>query len=156
GRGGLRPRRHGRAARRQAGPPGPGQAHHSDRRVPACCPGVDVRGSAGRTGRRPVRGPAAPTHRGTGPPAVRAAASASTGRFWPVGEPGQANYEALRQQVLATGTLPDCLAAARFARRGLAGLIAWPAAEPVFRVELVGAARPPWTPYHDPRLDALA
>jgi hypothetical protein len=26
----------------------------------------------------------------------------------------------------------------------------------VFRVELVGAARPPWSPYADPRLDALA
>jgi len=87
---------------------------------------------------------------------VRAAASASPGRFWPVGEAAQADYETLRGQVLATATLPDCLAAARFARRGLAGLIAWPAAEPVFHAELVGAARPPWTPYDDPRLDALA
>jgi hypothetical protein len=41
-------------------------------------------------------------------------------------------------------------------RRGLAGLIAWPVAEPVFHAELVGAARPRWTPYDDPRLDALA
>jgi hypothetical protein len=57
---------------------------------------------------------------------------------------------------LAAGALPDSVAAARFARRGLAGLIAWPAAEPVFRAELVGAARPPWTPYDDPRLHALA
>ena len=48
------------------------------------------------------------------------------------------------------------LAAARFARRGLAGLIAWPAAEPVFRAELAGAARPPWTPGADPREQALA
>jgi hypothetical protein len=87
---------------------------------------------------------------------VTAAACAAPGRFWPVGEAAQADYEALRRQVLASGALPDCLAAARFARRGLAGLIAWPAAEPVFRGELVGAVRPPWTPYHDPRLDALA
>lgn len=87
---------------------------------------------------------------------MTAAASAAPGRFWPVGEAAQADYETLRRQVLATGALPDCLAAARFARRGLAGLIAWPAAEPVFRAELVGAARPPWTPHHDPRLDALA
>jgi hypothetical protein len=87
---------------------------------------------------------------------VTAAASAAPGRFWPVGEAAQADYEALRRQVLASGALPDCLAAARFARRGLAGLIAWPAAEPVFRGELVGAVRPPWTPYDDPRLDALA
>ncbi len=87
---------------------------------------------------------------------MTAAASASPGRFWPVGEAAQADYETLRRQVLASGALPDCLAAARFARRGLAGLIAWPAVEPVFRAELVGAARPPWTPHHDPRLDALA
>jgi hypothetical protein len=87
---------------------------------------------------------------------VRTAAFASPGRFWPVGEAAQADYETLRRQVLTTGTLPDCVAAARFTRRGLAGLIAWPAAEPVFHAELVGAVRPPWTPYHDPRLDALA
>jgi hypothetical protein len=73
-----------------------------------------------------------------------------------VGEAAQADYETLRRQVLATGTLPESLAAARFARRGLAGLITWPATEPVFHAQLVGAARPPWTPYHDPRLDALA
>jgi len=87
---------------------------------------------------------------------VSTAAFASPGRFWPVGEAAQADYENLRRQVLATATMPDCLAAARFSRRGLAGLIAWPAAEPVFCAELVGAARPAWTPYADPRLDALA
>jgi hypothetical protein len=87
---------------------------------------------------------------------VTTAVSAEPGRFWPVGEAAQADYETLRRQVLASGALPDCLAAARFARRGLAGLIAWPGAEPVFRAELVGAVRPPWTPYDDPRLDALA
>ena len=88
---------------------------------------------------------------------MTAAASAAPGRFWPVGEAAQADYETLRRQVLATGVLPaESLPAARFARRGLAGLIAWPAAEPVFRAELVGAARPPWTPYDDPRLHALA
>jgi hypothetical protein len=87
---------------------------------------------------------------------VTAAASASPGRFWPVGEAAQADYETLRLQVLSTGAPPESVAAARFARRGLAGLIAWPAAEPVFRAELVGAARPRWTPYDDPRLHALA
>ena len=87
---------------------------------------------------------------------MTAAAFASPGRFWPVGEAAQADYETLRRQVLSTGALPDCLTAARFALRGLAGLIAWPAAEPVFRAELVGAVRPPWTPYDDPRLHALA
>ena len=77
-------------------------------------------------------------------------------RFWPVGEAAQADYEALRAHVLATGAAADSLAAARFARRGLPGLIAWPAAEPVFDANLLGSHRPAWTPHHDPRLDALA
>ncbi len=67
-------------------------------------------------------------------------------RFWPVAESAQADYEALRDAVLATGTLPDELASARFRRRGLAGLIAWPAAEPVFVAELRGSSRPAWSP----------
>ena len=80
-----------------------------------------------------------------------------TGRaFWPPAEAAQADYEVLRAHVLACGGLPSGLAAARFARRGLAGLIAWPAAEPLFRAELAGAARPPWTPRADPREQALA
>ena len=77
-------------------------------------------------------------------------------RFWPVGQPAQADYETLRAHVLATGATPDSLIAARFTRRGLSGLIAWPSAEPVFHTELLGAHRPPWTPHHDPRLDALS
>ena len=77
-------------------------------------------------------------------------------RFWPVAESAQADYEGLRAAVLATGALPADVAAARFARRGLAGLIAWPAAEPVFAAAFRGAARPAWSPYADPRLDALA
>ena len=77
-------------------------------------------------------------------------------RFWPAGEAAQADYEALRAHVLTTGAPPDSLTAARFGRRGLPGLIAWPSAEPVFDAELLGAHRPPWTPHHDPRLDALA
>jgi hypothetical protein len=76
--------------------------------------------------------------------------------FWPPAEAAQADYEMLRACVLAGGCLPAGPAAARFARRGLAGLIAWPAAEPDFRAELCGAARPPWTPHADPREQALA
>jgi hypothetical protein len=87
---------------------------------------------------------------------VSAAALVWPRRFWPVGEAAQADYEALRAHVLATGRPPDSLAAARFARRGVAGLIAWPSAEPVFDAVLLGAARPPWTPHEDPRFDALA
>jgi hypothetical protein len=76
--------------------------------------------------------------------------------FWPAGEAAQADYEALRGHLLAAGRLPQSLPAARFTRRGLAGLIAWPAAEPAFTAVLVGAIRPPWSPHADPRLDALA
>jgi hypothetical protein len=79
-----------------------------------------------------------------------------TRRFWPVAEAAQADYEALRGHVLAVGALPDSSAAARFCRRGLAGLIAWPTAEPVYRADLVAASRPKWTPHTDPRVDALA
>ena len=76
--------------------------------------------------------------------------------FWPPGEAAQVDYEALRSRVCEHSGLPEGLAAARFARRGLAGLIAWPAAEPVFVAELVAAARPAWTPHEDPRVAALA
>jgi hypothetical protein len=76
--------------------------------------------------------------------------------FWPPREAAQIDYETLRAHVLEHSGLPESLAAARFARRGLAGLIAWPAAEPVFVVELLGAARPAWTPHEDPRVAALA
>ena len=78
-----------------------------------------------------------------------------THRFWPVGEGAQADYETLRGAVLRGDPLQS-LAAARFARRGLAGLIAWPAAEPAYAATVHGAARMPWTPHADPRLDALA
>jgi hypothetical protein len=76
--------------------------------------------------------------------------------FWPPDEAAQADYEMLRAHLLGHGALPGGLAAARFTRRGLAGLIAWPAAEPDFRADLLGAARPPWTPHADPREQALA
>ena len=75
--------------------------------------------------------------------------------FWPVGEAAQADYEALRVQAL-DGERAGSVSAARFARRGLAGLIAWPAAEPVFSGPVLGGMRPRWSPHDDPRLDALA
>lgn len=80
----------------------------------------------------------------------------STGSFWPPSEAAQIDYETLRAQVLDGRGLSEGLAAARFTRRGLAGLIAWPAAEPVLVAELIGAARPAWTPHEDPRVAALA
>lgn len=76
--------------------------------------------------------------------------------FWPPSEAAQADYERLREHLLSHGVLPDDLASARFARRGLAGLIAWPASEPVFAGQLLGAARPAWSPYADDRITALA
>jgi hypothetical protein len=76
-------------------------------------------------------------------------------RFWPATEACQADYESLREVVLDGGTSLS-VSAQRFERRGLAGLIAWPAAEPVFFGRLNGAVRPAWTPRADPRLEALA
>jgi hypothetical protein len=75
--------------------------------------------------------------------------------FWPVGEAAQADYEALRVVALSGGRL-EGVAAARFERRGLVGLIAWPVTEALFTASVSGAARPPWTPYADPRVEALA
>lgn len=80
----------------------------------------------------------------------------STRSFWPPIEAAQVDYEALRAHVLEHDRLPDDLAAARFARRGLAGLITRPVSGPVFVAEMVGASRPAWSPHADPRLDALA
>jgi hypothetical protein len=76
-------------------------------------------------------------------------------RFWPAGDAAQADYELLREVALAGGASLS-IAAQRFERRGLAGLIAWPAAEPVFSAHLTGAIRPAWTPHADPRVEALA
>jgi hypothetical protein len=73
-----------------------------------------------------------------------------------VSEAAQAEYERLRDAVVSGGQLPDDLTSARFSRRGLAGLIAWPDSDPVFLAELIGASRPAWTPYADPRVAALA
>src|SRR5438067_2490509 len=86
--------------------------------------------SGGGAGRGPVRGGAAPAHHRAGPRPVSARA------FWPPAEAAQADYEMLRAHLLKAGVLPGGLAASRFTRRGLAGLIAWPAAEPVFRADL--------------------
>jgi hypothetical protein len=75
--------------------------------------------------------------------------------FWPPAEPAQADYERLRAAALAGAPLVD-VAAARFARGGLAELIAHPVAAADFRAVLHGASRPPWTGHTDPRSDVLA
>lgn len=76
-------------------------------------------------------------------------------RFWPPAEAAQVDYEALRAATLAGEPPRDELAAARFARRGLAGVIAWPRAEPVYLGAVVGAHRPRWSGAEDPREAAL-
>jgi hypothetical protein len=75
--------------------------------------------------------------------------------LWPIGEAAQADYEALRAAALR-GDLPGAdLAAARFARRGLAGLIAWSSTDPDYLASLVGAERPHWSGREDPREQVL-
>jgi hypothetical protein len=76
-------------------------------------------------------------------------------RFWPVGEPAQADYERLRALALDREPCDELLAARRFERRGLAGLISWPAAEPDYLGSLVGATRPAWCGDQDPREQRL-
>lgn len=78
-----------------------------------------------------------------------------SGRFWPIAEPAQADYEQLRAIVLAGGELGEVLAARRFARRGLAGLISWPSAEPTFLGSVLGTGRPAWSGCEDPREQQL-
>lgn len=75
--------------------------------------------------------------------------------FWPVGEAAQADYEQLRALALA-GVPAVSAAAARFERHGLWGLIASPQAAPAYVANIVGAGRPAWSPYQDPRELALA
>lgn len=76
-------------------------------------------------------------------------------KFWPIGEAAQADYERLRAISIVGGHLAT-VTWARFERRGLAGLISWPASDPVFTATILGAVRPAWTGYVDPRLEALA
>ena len=156
GRGGVRSRRDGRAAGRQTRPPQPvkltdqivGSCRPHRRTDPApSWPRRSPTGSGWYCTGAPWNGPDGGEHR-----CARLARSpVLAGR-----RGGAGDYEVLRAHVLATGATPDSLTAARVTRRGVAGLIAWPSAEPVFHAALLGAHRPPWTPHHDPRLDALA
>ncbi len=78
-----------------------------------------------------------------------------SGRFWPIADPAQADYEQLRSIVLAGGELGEIVAAQRFARRGLAGLISWPSAEPAYLGSVIAADRPAWCGREDPREQQL-
>ena len=76
-------------------------------------------------------------------------------RLWPISEPAQADYERLRALVLAGERCGELLAARRFERRGLAGLISWPQAEPDYLGSVSGARRPAWCGGEDPREQQL-
>jgi len=75
--------------------------------------------------------------------------------LWPPADAAQVDYEALRTAVL-DGQAGDERVAARFARAGLAGLIAAPVTDTLMVVRVVGARRPAWSPHDDPREAAMA
>jgi hypothetical protein len=76
-------------------------------------------------------------------------------RFWPATDRAQLDYERLREMALAgTGLIGP--AANRFQRGGVLALIRRPSpAAPHLIATLVEVPRPRWSPYLDPRLDAL-
>ena len=76
-------------------------------------------------------------------------------RFWPAVDPAQLDYERLREMALA-GRLLAGPPAERFQRGGLMALIKKPTLTPFLTARLVEVPRPRWSPYVDPRLEALA
>ena len=77
-------------------------------------------------------------------------------RFWPATDPVQLEYELLREMALA-GTRLVGLEAERFQLGGLVALVRRPRpAAPRLVATLIEVPRPPWSPYLDPRLEALA
>jgi len=77
-------------------------------------------------------------------------------RFWPAIDPVQLEYERLREMALA-GTRFIGPEAERFQHGGLVALIKRPGSTASrLTATLVEVPRPRWSPYLDPRLDALA
>ena len=77
-------------------------------------------------------------------------------RFWPATDRAQLDYERLREMALA-GTHLIGPEANRFQHGGLLALIRRPSSvAPPLIATLVEVPRPRWSPYLDPRLDALA
>lgn len=77
-------------------------------------------------------------------------------QFWPATDHSQLDYEHLRDRALADALLvgPE---AERFRRGGLSALIRRPtSSSPRLAATLVAVQRPRWSPYADPRLEALA
>ena len=77
-------------------------------------------------------------------------------RFWPATDRAQLDYERLREMALA-GTRLIGPEAERFQHGGVAALIRRPGSTAArLTATLVEVPRPRWSPYVDPRLDALA
>jgi hypothetical protein len=77
-------------------------------------------------------------------------------QFWPAIDPVQLEYERLREMALAGLRLvgPE---AERFQHGGLLALVRRPSSARIgLFASLVEVPRPRWSPYVDPRLDALA
>lgn len=77
--------------------------------------------------------------------------------LWSPREAAQVEYESLRERILQGGPDQQGLLPTRFQRLGLLGLVAAPQIEPGrWQATVVGAQRPRWSPYADPRVEALA
>jgi hypothetical protein len=77
-------------------------------------------------------------------------------QFWPATDRAQLDYERLREMALADALLVG-QDAERFRRGGLSALIRRPTSgSPRLTSTLVEVHRPRWSPYADPRLEALA
>ena len=77
-------------------------------------------------------------------------------RFWSATDRAQLDYERLREMALA-GTHLIGPEANRFQHGGLLALIRRPSSDASHLIAtIIGVPRPRWSPYVDPRLDALA
>ena len=77
--------------------------------------------------------------------------------LWSPREAAQVEYESLRERILRGDPDDQGLLPARFQRLGLLGLVTRTPIEPVaWQVTMIGARRPRWSPYEDPRVEALA
>jgi hypothetical protein len=77
--------------------------------------------------------------------------------LWSPREAAQVEYESLRERILQGGPDDERLLPSRFQRLGLLGLVTAPQVEPGrWQATVIGAQRPRWSPYADPRVEALA